>query len=72
MMSIKQFLQKPSIVIAMDDVSPQEEVDEPEEKTDEAIMDRLKDLITETWSAEHVRLIAWDAGEGLWRMWKKA
>jgi hypothetical protein len=73
-MLIKQFLQKPSVVIAMDDVSKQEEVD-PQgpiiEITDVAIKDRLRDLITVDWKAEDVRLIAWDEGEGLWRMWKK-
>lgn len=74
MMLSKKFLQKPSVVIAMDDVSKKEEVDPeaPIVKTDKKIRERLRDLVTENWASEDVRLIAWDEKKASWRMWTKA
>ena len=74
MMLIKKFLQKPSIVIAMDNVSKKEEIDPdaPITKTDKNIRERLKDLVKENWASEDVRLIAWDEKKASWRMWTKA
>lgn len=72
MMLIKKFLQKPSVLIVMDDISEGLNTRSPiEEKTDEAIRDRLEELIKENWNGKDVRLIAWDEEGGKWQMWEK-
>jgi hypothetical protein len=72
-MLIKKFLEKPSVLIVMDDISEGLNTRSPiEEKTDEAIRNRLGDLIKENWNGKDVRLIAWDEEVGKWQMWEKA